>query len=129
MHLHIRFCSQMMSVIQQLTLLPLHLTSIFTRLISLTVTEGNKHLITRKHSSRMRTVRCSGRRWRGCLLPGGCLPGGWGVSSQGGVCLGGVCLGGLCPGVSAQWDVCWGVSARGGVSQYALGRPPCKEND
>ena len=121
MHLHIRFCSQMMSVIQQLTLLPLHLTSIFTRLISLTVTEGNKHLITRKHSSRMRTVRCSGRRWRGCLLPGGVCQGDGGVSSQGGVC-----LGGLCPGVSAQWDVCWGVSARGVYPSMHWVDPPVK---
>ena len=40
-------------------------------------------LETRMHSSRMRTVRYSGR-----LRGGGCLPGG--------VCLGGVCLGGGC---------------------------------
>ena len=57
--------------------------------------------ITRMHSSRMRTVRCSGR-----LL--------------GGVCLGGVCPRGFCllpGGVSSQEDVCpggclpsvWGV--------------------
>ena len=36
--------------------------------------------LTRKHSSRMRTVRCSGRRGERCLsrgvCPGGCLPGG-----------------------------------------------------
>ena len=51
----------------------------------------------RMHSSRMRTVRSSTR-----LLGGG-------VSARGGVCLGGVCL---------------GVSARGGVSQHALGQTP-----
>ena len=41
------------------------------------------------HSSRMRTVRCSGRLLEGAVcLPegrGGCLPGGVGVSAQGGV--------------------------------------------
>ena len=63
------------------------------------------------HSSRLRTVRCSGHRGRGCL-PEGCLP--RGVSAQGGVCPGGVCS-----GVSAQ-----GVSARG-VSQHALDMGVC----
>ena len=45
---------------------------------------------TRKHSSRMRTVRCSGR-----LLVGECLP--WGMSAQGGVCTGGVFARGCIP--------------------------------
>ena len=83
-HLHIRFCSQMMSVIQQPPYCHLHLTSILTRLISLTVTEGNKHLITRKHSSRMRTVRCQWPSGVG-VLPGGYLSGGR-------ACLPGRCL-------------------------------------
>ena len=42
------------------------------------------------HSSRMRTVRCSG-----CLIWGGEVSA-RGASAQGGVCLGGVCLGGRC---------------------------------
>ena len=68
------------------------------------------------HSSRMRTIRCSGRQGRvfpggvcpggvcpGGLCPVGCLPG-WGVSAQrvsdhGGVSAQWVCLpGGICPG-------------------------------
>ena len=74
------------------------------------------------HSSRMRTVRCSGRRgvgglyasmhWAGWCLLRGCVPGGEGeVSAQVGLsdwgCLprGGVCLGGVCLGVSAQGNV------------------------
>ena len=66
---------------------------------------------TRVHSSRMRTVRCSGHL-SGDVYPGGCLPGGVsargcvprGVCAQGGVCPGGVCpggcvpRGGVCPG-------------------------------
>ena len=57
-------------------------------------------LITIMHSSRMRTVRCSGRRG------GGCLPSWWvclsrGVSPQRGC---------VCPGVSGK-----GVSGQGGV--------------
>ena len=72
------------------------------------------------HSSRMRTVRCSGRR---------------GVSG-GGSAQGGVCWGGVCPGGS----VGGGGLTRGGVSQHALGRgvsapvyagiqtPPCGQN-
>ena len=58
-------------------------------------------ILTRMHSRRMRTVRCSDRLDGGCLpggcLPGGCLPGGClprGVSVQGGlprrVCPGGL---------------------------------------
>ena len=43
---------------------------------------------TRMHSSRMRTVRCSGR-------------------------LGGVCLGGVCPGLCVSLE--WGVCPEGGV--------------
>ena len=43
------------------------------------------YVVTRMHSSRMHTVRCSGRL-------GGCLPGG-------------LCPGGVCQGVSAQREV------------------------
>ena len=59
------------------------------------------------HSSRMRTVRCSGRLGRGVgCLPRGCLPKGvLGVSVEG--CLPkGVCLGDVCAG----W---WGCLPRG----------------
>ena len=57
------------------------------------------------HSSRMCTVRCSGR-WGG-MYPsmhwaGGCL---LGVSAQGGVCPGGVCPGDSA-GMTAQRGVC-----------------------
>ena len=91
---------------------------------------------TRKHSSRMRTVCCSGRRRVGCL-PRGCVcPGGvcLGRCLPGGVCLGGVwlgvrvCLGGVCLGgcLSGGGGVCPG----GVVSQHALGKtPPCGQND
>ena len=48
-------------------------------------------ILTRTHSSRMRTIRCSrGMSARGCLPMEECLP--RGVSSQGG---GGVCLVGV----------------------------------
>ena len=64
------------------------------------------------HSSRMCTVRCSGRLWGERCLPRGvsakgCLPRGGvclgdsvckGGVYLGGVCLGGVYLGGVCPG-------------------------------
>ena len=74
-------------------------------------------LITRMHSSRMRTVRSSGHLSGGvcsggCLLPGGVSAPRGGVCSWGVVCSGGclllwgVCLGGVCS---------WGVSALGGV--------------
>ena len=83
------------------------------------------------HSSRMRTVHCSGRlgRGRGCQpigvsylrgvvclgerLPGGCLPrgmsaSGGGVSAKGVVCLG-VCLpGSVCQRGVFLGDVCQG---------------------
>ena len=45
----------------------------------------------RVHSSRMRTVRCSGRLERGELRVGGICPGGWCLPGGAGVCLGGVC--------------------------------------
>ena len=100
--------------------------------------------ITRVHSSRMRTVRCSSRRpglsarggylpgvsarglsdqgvsaRRGCLpsgcLPRGCLPGG---CLPGGVCPGGCLPSGCLPGGVCQGGVCPGrVSAPGGVCQ------------
>ena len=67
----------------------------------------NKNInITRMHSSRMRTVRCSDRLagggispWGvsskgGCLPRGQCLPRGWCL--PGGVCPGGVCLVRVC---------------------------------
>ena len=73
-------------------------------------------VLTRMHSSRMRTVRSSGRRRRGCIPAcsghGRVCPGGlsaWGVSPQGGCLPGGVSAwggsvypGGVCP--SACWD-------------------------
>ena len=71
-------------------------------------------LITRMHSSRMRTVRCSGRPLRGGVCPGG-------------VCLGGCLPRGICLG---------GVSARGCLPRgcVCLGvclpdPPPCGKND
>ena len=65
---------------------------------------------TRLHSSRMRTVGCSGRHWGGWgVCPGGVCPGGWEVSARG--------VGGVCPG---------GVSAQGGVCQTP---PPRGQND
>ena len=105
------------------------------------------------HSSRIRTVRCSGHRgwgcipayigqggrvvhpsmqWAGGVCLRGCLP--RGVSAQrvsawgclpGGVCLGGVCQGVSAWEVSAQGGVCLGVSA-GGVSRHPS---PCEWND
>ena len=76
-------------------------------------------LTTRKHSSRMHTVRCSGCQGevvsaqgggvcpggyaQGCVCPGGCLPG-WGVCSGG--CLPRGCLpGGCLPGGCLPWGV------------------------
>ena len=57
------------------------------------------------HSSRMRTVRCSGRQWGVCLPRGGVC---WRA-----VCPGGVFPGCVCPEWSAQEGVCPGeVSAR-----------------
>ena len=84
---------------------------------------------TRMHSSRVRTVRCSGRLGGG----GCCLP--WGLSVQGGVYLSRerVCLsreGCVCPGES----VCLfrgTVYLSGCVSQHAMGQthpPPCGQN-
>ena len=66
------------------------------------------------HSSMMRTVHCSSR-----LLGGGVSAKG-GVSVQGGVCqrVSGGCL------PRRGGGVCWGVSARGGVSQHALRQIP-----
>ena len=67
------------------------------------------YLLTRMHSSRMRTVHCSGRLGGGRCLPGGCLPGGaclgdvcWGVSAQVGCLPGGVHL----PSVDRILDTC-----------------------
>ena len=70
--------------------------------------------ITRKHSSRMHTVCCSGQMFRGSTvcpegcLPGGCLPGECRLLEPGGVCLG---------GVSAQGGICPGAVCLGGVWQ------------
>ena len=83
---------------------------------------------TRMHSSRIRTIRCSGHGGRvsaqGVSAQGGCLHRG---------CLpGGVCHGGVCPGVSAREVSARGylaggvypgsVCPAGSVSQYTLGR-------
>ena len=90
---------------------------------SSSIAQGNEHIslqidlvITRMHSSRMHTVRCSGHP-RGCVclgvsahggcLPRGCLP--RGVSAQGGVCPGGC----LPRGVSAWECLARGVPVRG----------------
>ena len=81
-----------------------------------------KKLLTRMHSSRMRTVRSSDRisgvevsAPGGCLLPAG-------VSALGGVCYGG-CL--LLRGVCSGRCLLRGVSALGGmVSQHALRQTP-----
>ena len=57
---------------------------------------GKSKVETRMHSSRIRTVRCSGHLLGGGVSPGGCLPR-WAVSLEG-LCLGGVCfLGGRVP--------------------------------
>ena len=62
------------------------------------------HVLTRMYSSRMSTVRCSGRHWGG------------GVSAQGvgGVCLGEGCLlgGGVCqtPPVDRMTDTCKNIT-------------------
>ena len=50
-------------------------------IFALALIKRNRNAITRMHSSRMHTIRCSGRL----------LDGGMGVSARGGVCLGG-CL-------------------------------------
>ena len=72
---------------------------------------------TRMHSSRMRTIRCSGCRgvhpsmlWAGSVYPS--MHSAGGMSAQGGVCPG---KGGVCPGkgVSGQGGVCPELSARG----------------
>ena len=62
-------------------------------------------VVTRMHSSRMRTVRSSSHvypsmHWELCIPA---------CTGRGGVCLGGVCPGGVCPG---------------GVSQHALRQTP-----
>ena len=72
----------------------------------------NPHLLTRIHSSRMRTTSSSDCR-------GVCIPEctGWGVFAQGHVCQEGVCPGGVCLGVFALGGVCLGVSASGVSAQ------------
>ena len=80
------------------------------KIVQLDVKLVSFSLKTRMYSSRMRTVRCSGR-----LL---------GVSTRGSVCprgvsAWGVSAGGCLPGVSAQ-----GVSAQRGFCQT----PPCEQN-
>ena len=95
--------------------------------------------ITRMHSSRMRTIRCSDRRGGGACIPActgqeGCvsqhaLDGGVCIPAcigKGGVCPGGcVCRGVVCLGVSA-WDVCLGGVCTGVVCHTP---PPCGQND
>ena len=71
----------------------------FDAVISVALAKGNYTCITRMHSSRMRTFRCSGRPFgRGVFAQGV-----GGVSAQGDVCLGG-CLprGSLPRGMSAR---------------------------
>ena len=78
------------------------------------------------HSSRMRTVRCSGHwgMYPSMHWAGGCLPG---VSAGGSVCWGSVCWWGVCLGVSAQ-----GVLPRGclpgGVYRGVSATPPAPLN-
>ena len=108
-------------------------------------------ILTRMHSSRMRTGRsltvCCSLLPGGCLLWGGAWSGGcllWGVSALGGAWLGGVCSGvcllwGVCsrgvpgPGGVCSWGLlqgdAWsggggGVCSRGGASQHALRQTP-----
>ena len=105
------------------------------------------------HSSRMRTVRCSGRRVMGegervprgsvsaqgeCVCPGGCLCRGClprgcmpkGVSAQGGICPGVYMPGGVYPGgclprvVSAQ-----GVATQGRCLPRGVCIPACTGAD
>ena len=73
------------------------------------------------HSSRMRTVRCSGS-WGdipGCTGQGGVCPG---AGCLPGECLpGDVCLGNVCPGgVSAQGGVCLRGCLPGGMSAQGV---------
>ena len=73
---------------------------------------------TRMHSSRMRTVRCSGRRGGGlpqCML-GYCL----GVSAP---VHAGILTGGVCP--NACWDTARGVS---GPVHVWIHTPPREQN-
>ena len=77
-------------------------------------------LLTRMHSSRMRTVRSSSRLLGGVSAPRGCclLPGG--VRSQGGLLWGGLLLGGCLLGgagvcLSAYWDTTPPVDRHTGV--------------
>ena len=71
---------------------------------------------TRMHSSRMCTVRCSGRPWRGkgVCMPGGCLPA-RGSACQGGLPAGGsACQGGVSacnnPPVDRMTDTCKNIT-------------------
>ena len=80
----------------------LYVPSILLCVTFFIILNGDKNnFLTRMHSSRMRTVRYSGRLEggvsRGCL-PGECLPRGVSGWEAGGCVSRGVCLGGGCPG-------------------------------
>ena len=73
---------------------------------------------TRMHSSRLRIVRCNGRR--GDVYPGGCLPGDCvprAVSAQGGL-PGGVCPGGCLPQCMLGYTPSRGQNFRNITSQH-----------
>ena len=77
-----------------------------------------------KHSSRIRTVRCSGRRVGGrSPLKGVVCPKRW--SAQGGVCPGGMSAqGGVGPGgVCPERCLSRGLSAGGGLSAWEVAAP------
>ena len=114
----------------------------FKKIYKKMLNTNKTHIIIRMHSSRMRTVRSSGRfsggggcvcSWGVCLF-WGCLLGGSaprGVSALGGVCSGGlsalegVCSGGVCLESVCSGCVCSRGSAPGGVvSQHALRQTP-----
>ena len=79
---------------------------------------------TRMHSSRIHTVSCTGRRWKGCLPCRGCL-----LPVHAGICLPRRCLS---KGVSAWRCLSNGVSAKEGLPRRCLSRgctPPHPEAD
>ena len=117
-------------------------------------TRNLRFMLTRMHSSRMRTARllpvspsmhCSGRGYlvpRGCTCPGGCtwsqgIPGPGGVPGPGGCTWfwGGYLVWGVCLLGRCTWS--WGVpGSRGGIPArgvpgpggYLPRYPPCEQN-
>ena len=72
-----------------------------SRFTDLTATMST-FIITRQHSSRIRTVLFNGHLYRRGVCPGRCVQG---VCVSRGVCLGGVCLGGVHPLPTACWEM------------------------